>query len=80
MISQAEIFKLMERDTHRRFREDPSAVQQLIDSFYLEVKGAVPKALRHGSDKAPEEVVARGSSVTIERALSSRMWKWCNSM
>ena len=57
MISQAEIFKLMERDTHRRFREDPSAVQQLIDSFYLEVKGAVPKALRHGSDKAPEEVV-----------------------
>ena len=46
----------MERDTHRRFREDPSAVQQLIDSFYIEVKGSVPKALRDTSGFTDERL------------------------
>mmetsp|Transcript_53874 Transcript_53874/g.148540 ORF Transcript_53874/g.148540 Transcript_53874/m.148540 type:complete len:290 (+) Transcript_53874:562-1431(+) len=40
--AEQEIFRLMERDTYARFRSDPAALGELIESFFTEIHGSKP--------------------------------------
>ena len=47
--ARGEIFRLMERDTYGRFRQDPSATNKLVEDFYKQAGGQLDGGISYAS-------------------------------